>query len=84
LNFAALALSLSRTYNAAMAKSVITPEEGAELEALKSEYLAATRRAADAMQAHDSEAFVRADAVTSVIVRRVKEILGTAGQHWMA
>jgi hypothetical protein len=69
-----------------MAKSVITPEEGAELERLRREYAAATQRAimAIASQGMDSEAFVKADAEAGAAVKRIKEILGVAGRHWMA
>jgi hypothetical protein len=65
-----------------MAKTVLTPEEGAELRKLQQDYIAATARTAAAIGVSE-EAFVKADAETAAIVRRIKEILGTSGQHWM-
>jgi hypothetical protein len=68
-----------------MAKTVITSEEGAELERLKSAYQAATLRASNAIRAKgmDSDEFLKADAEAGRIVERIKEILGTTG-NWMA
>ena len=69
-----------------MAKSVFTPEENAELELLQAEYQAATTRAVRAIRAHgmDSQAFLQADAEAGIAAKRIKEILGIAGQDWMA
>lgn len=81
-----MASKSSVDYTAVMAKSVITPEEGAELERLKAVYLAATRRAMDAirLQVMDSAAFAKADGEAGDAMRRMKEILGLTGKHWMA
>jgi hypothetical protein len=81
-----MASKAAADYTARMAKSVITPEEGAELERLKGVYLAATRRAMDAIriQGMDSDAFAKADGEAGDAMRRMKEILGLAGKHWMA
>jgi hypothetical protein len=68
-------------------RAFISPEEGAELERLKSEYLDATARAMEAIRGPgmDSQAFVDADDEASRAARRIKEILGITGrQQWMA
>jgi hypothetical protein len=67
-----------------MAKTFMTPEEGAEYERPMKEYLKATHRAMNALAARDLSGFEKADGEAGVIVRRIKEILGTTGQRWMA
>ena len=69
-----------------MTKTFITPEEGAELKQLEQDYLDAHRRARDAVvtEGMSSEAYLKADAETARIMRRIKEIRGTSGKHWMA
>ena len=64
--------------------SVITPEQGAELQRLHAEYTVATNRAADALRANDGQRFLEEEAKTADIVRRIREILGTTGQPWNA
>lgn len=71
-----------------MAETFITPEQSAELEQLREEYIAATARAAAAIVGAAggmaSDAFLEAEAETAAIVRRIKEIRGTTGKHWMS
>lgn len=68
-----------------MAKNLMTPEEGRELDKLEQERVAALERARLAIlcEGMDSAAYLKADAEMGVIVRRQKEILGLAA-HWMA
>ena len=67
-----------------MAKSALTPEEGAELQRLYTEYAAGTERAAAALQVGKLDRFIDEDAKVTVVVKRIKEILDIAGQPWNA
>ena len=69
-----------------MAKDFITPEEGEKLEKLRNVYQDATNRAAAAIMGEgmSSEAFLKADAEAGKISNQIKELLGTAGKHWMS
>jgi hypothetical protein len=69
-----------------VAKDYITPEEGVRLKELWEAYAQATRRGADAINnsGMSSEAFRKAEAETAEIIREIKQILGTAGRHWMS
>ena len=62
----------------------LTPEEGAELQRLYTEYAAGTERAAAALQVGNLDRFIDEDAKVTVVVKRIKEILGIAGQPWNA
>jgi hypothetical protein len=68
-----------------MTKTVISPEEGEELAACYAELGAATNRLADicATKGMGSSEFLEADRVVGVIIRRIREILGSP-DHWMA
>jgi hypothetical protein len=70
----------------AKAPDFISPEEAAELQHLYSEFVAASQHAAQTLRAKgiNSPDFREADRATGVIWRRLREILGTAGSHWMA
>jgi hypothetical protein len=67
-------------------KTVVTPEEGAELQRLYREHAAATETAVAVLAARgmDSPEFAEADKAAGVIWRRMREILGDAGKHWMS
>ena len=76
-----------------MARSVISPEEGAELKRLYADLPEAYKRAAAALRTDppghvlEGEAlkrFMAEEAKVAAIVRRIKEIQGTTGEHWMA
>jgi hypothetical protein len=69
----------------AKARAVITPEEGAELKRLYATLPVASRKAKVALLrgGMTSESFRKADQEVSGIVRRIKEILGLTGKHWM-
>jgi hypothetical protein len=69
-----------------MARDIISPEEGVELDQLKARYLAATKQAMDALRVKgmDSDAFLKADGEAGAAMKRIKEILGLTGKHWMA
>jgi hypothetical protein len=62
----------------------ISPEQNAELQRVLVEYTAATQRAASALAGGDLEGFAEEDGRAAVIVRRIKEIQGTAGKSWNA
>ena len=70
---------------------VITPEEGAELRQLYADLPEANKRVAEALRTNgqplEGEALRRLmveDEKASAIVRRIKELQGITGQHWMA
>ena len=68
-----------------MAKSIITPEEGDELRKLYGEQHALYRESMIILASGagmESPAFVEAERKLSVVVRRIREILGISGQHW--
>jgi hypothetical protein len=76
-----------------MAKTTISHEEGEELKRLFAELPEAHKRAAAALRTDppghvlEGEALKRLmaeEAKVSAIVARIKEILGTTGEHWMA
>jgi|HubBroStandDraft_5_1064220.scaffolds.fasta_scaffold2866385_1 hypothetical protein len=69
-----------------MARSVISPEEGAELERLMKQYPAALEQGAVvlAKKGMDSPEFAAADAATGKLWTRIRELQGMAGKHWMA
>jgi hypothetical protein len=67
-------------------RSIIRSEEGAELQRLRKEYLAASARAAAVIGAvgMSSAVFALEEAKVAAIVRQIKKILGTTGQPWNA
>jgi hypothetical protein len=67
-------------------RTVITTEDGAELKRLYADLVVATRKASAVLRAAgmESQAFLKADKEVGIIVRRIKEIRGIAGKHWMA
>jgi hypothetical protein len=76
-----------------MAKTTISHEEGEELKRLSAELPEAHNRVAAALRTAppghvlEGEALKRVmteEAKVSVIVVRIKEILGTTGEHWTA
>ena len=69
-----------------MTKTVITPEEGAELQRLRLDHAAAVEMtgAILATKGMDSPEFAEADRAAGAISRRIREILGDAGKPWMS
>ena len=69
-----------------MARSVISPEEGEELTRLYADLASASAEANKILRKSGmhSPVFFDADKKVSIIIRRIKEILGVARQHWMA
>ena len=74
-----------------MNNKVISPEEGEELRKLYEELPKAYARASAALRTHGQplegellRKFMEEDAKAGDVVRRIKEIHGTTGQHWMA
>jgi len=69
-----------------MTRTTISPEEGKELARLLEEHAAALAHAGMILHTKggDSLEFLEADKATSAIQRRIKEIRGTTGSHWMA
>jgi hypothetical protein len=67
-------------------RNIISPEEGEELKRLYADYATATQRAAIVLAAKGmtSAEFAEADKAAGILYRRIREILGTAGQSWMA
>jgi hypothetical protein len=65
---------------------LLSPEEDAELKRLYADLAHASRRATVIlrMSGLTSEAFLRADRDVTRIVKRIKEIRGLTGKHWMA
>jgi len=65
---------------------LLSPEEDAELKRLYADLAHASRRATVnlRMSGMTSEAFLRADREITRIAKRIKEIRGLAGKHWMA
>jgi hypothetical protein len=66
--------------------TLLSPEEDAELKRLYADLAHASRRATVilGMSGMTSEAFLRADREVTRIVKRIKEIRGVTGKHWMA
>ena len=74
-----------------MNNKVISPEEGEELRKLFKNLPKAHARASAALRTNGKplegellRKFMEEDAKASDIVRRIKEIQGTTGKHWMA
>lgn len=69
-----------------MAKEFMTPEQGAERAGLYEDLEIARRLtlAVVATEGMDSAAYLAADAREAAILRRIQEIEGTTGKHWMA
>jgi hypothetical protein len=74
-----------------MARSVISPEEGEELQRLYAEYPAASARAAaclrtggEPLEGEALRKLLEEDAKVGKIVKRIREILGTTGEPWNA
>jgi hypothetical protein len=65
-------------------KATIDHQEAAELQQLFKDYLETASRALAALSPYDEATFVAVEAEQAAIVRRIKEIQGTTGQHWMA
>lgn len=67
-------------------EGMIGPEEGAELQRLRAEHAAATRRMADVLASKGMEApeFLEADRAVGELWRRIRVIQGTANRDWMA
>ena len=65
---------------------LLIPKEDAELKRLYADLAHASRRATVIlrMSGMTSETFLRADREVTRIVKRIKEIRGLAGKHWMA
>ena len=68
-----------------MRKSPLTPEEARELERLWKQYKAALDRAMKAVATDglESPAFLDAHKENIEAYRKIQEILGGTGQHWM-
>jgi hypothetical protein len=66
--------------------TLLGPEEDAELKRLYADLAHASRRATANLRVSGmtSAAFLRADREVTRIVKRIKEIRGVAGKHWMA
>jgi hypothetical protein len=64
--------------------TIISPEEGNELQRLYEEYALATAKAFEALQSQgmDTRSFFEADLAARKINARIREILGKAGHHW--
>jgi hypothetical protein len=69
---------------ATMARSVINPEEGAELMRLYEEHEIAVRRARTilAKEGMESPAFAKADRMAGAIWLRIREIRGDTSRQW--
>lgn len=66
-------------------RTIISVEEGSELKRLYAEHAAATNQAAAilASRGMESPEFAEADKIVGILWRRIREIFGTANQHWM-
>jgi hypothetical protein len=69
-----------------MTRAVISPEEGAELQQPRLDHAAAVERTGAILAAKgmDSLEFAEADRAAGAISRRIREILGDSGKHWMS
>jgi hypothetical protein len=69
-----------------MTQTILPTDEGAELKRLRREHVATEREARIILRRFgmDSRQFQRADARTNELWRRIRELDGTVGQHWMA
>lgn len=66
-------------------KATIDPQEAAELDQLRAEYLQTANKAMKALASGpDWIAFQEAETEQATVVRRMKQILGTTGQPWNA
>jgi hypothetical protein len=70
----------------AVPRSIITPEEGAELTQLQLDSAVAIQRERHilATGGMESPEFLEATKASGAIIRRIREIQGTTGTHWMA
>ena len=66
--------------------TLLSPEGDAELKRLYADLADASRRATAFLRASGmtSTAFLRADREVTRIVKRIKEVRGLTGKHWMA
>jgi hypothetical protein len=66
--------------------TLLSPEGDAELKRLYADLAHASRRATAFLRTSGmtSAAFLRADREVTRIVKRIKEIRGLTGKHWMA
>jgi hypothetical protein len=69
-----------------MTRTIVTGEEGEELKRLYKEHADATAYACEVLLARgmESREFLDADNVVGEKWRRIREILGDGGKHWMA
>jgi Xaa-Pro aminopeptidase len=69
-----------------MKETFITPELATEMKQRWEDFLTASSRAEAAIKVGgmSSEAYTQADAEMGKAMRRIKEILGKTGKHWMA
>jgi hypothetical protein len=65
--------------------TLLSVEEGAELKRLYADLAHASRRATAILRTSGmtSAAFLTADREVTRIIKRIKEIRGLAGKHWM-
>ena len=66
--------------------TLLSPEGDAELKRLYADLAHASRRATAFLRTSGmtSAAFLRSDREVTRIVKRIKEVHGPAGKHWMA
>jgi hypothetical protein len=66
--------------------TLLGPEEGAELKRLYADLAHASRRATAYLRTSGmtSADFLRSDREVTRIIKRIKEIRGLAGKHWMS
>lgn len=66
--------------------TLLSLDEGAELKRLYADLSHASRRATAILRTSGmtSAAFLKADREVTRIIKRIKEIRGLAGKHWMA
>lgn len=69
-----------------MAKRVLTPEEGAELNQLYKEHPVNVQRAGEMLAKHGMESpeFAESDGISTRSWKRIRELLGIAHLPWMA
>jgi hypothetical protein len=68
-----------------MARAILTPEEAVKLRSLWRQYKAALDRSLEAAETEgmESAAFKEAHDESGEARRKIRELLGTTGQHWM-
>ena len=64
--------------------TLLSPEGDAELKRLYADLAHASRRATAFLRTSGMTSAVRADREVTRIVKRIKEIRGLTGKHWMA